>query len=116
MTSVMRRLQETAEQAKATMPAEDVMILSHDISPWKAEQLLAVTKHVNGADNVALTGTFLTRVFDEPYQNAGKWADILLDYVKDQGKKLKGIYMFYTTCPKCAKHYGHNYTIGMAKV
>jgi len=26
------------------------------------------------------------------------------------------MYFFYTTCPTCAKHYGKNYVVGVAKV
>lgn len=38
------------------------------------------------------------------------------EYVQSQGKKLKTSYFFYTTCPKCLKHYGKNYVVGFAHV
>lgn len=116
MSKVMTAIQKQAEEAKATMPAQEVMILSRDISPWKAEQLYAVSKAVKGADNVVLNGTFLTKVFEGPYQNAGKWYDSLTKYAKSKGKNIEKVYLFYTTCPKCAKHYGKNYIIGMVQV
>ena len=31
-------------------------------------------------------------------------------------KKTKKIYFYYTTCPKCAKKYGHNYIVSFAEV
>ena len=37
-------------------------------------------------------------------------------YVKSQGKELKKMYFFYTTCPACAKVYGKNYTVILAAV
>ncbi len=37
-------------------------------------------------------------------------------YVHEKGKQLDTIYFFYTTCPRCAKHYGKNYVVGVAKV
>ena len=37
-------------------------------------------------------------------------------YVKERGKHLDTMYFFYTTCPKCARHYGKNYVVGVAKV
>ena len=112
----MSHIQKQAEDANATMQPKEVMILSRDISPWKSEQLYAVTKAVKGADNVSLSGSFLTKVFEGPYQNAGKWYESLTKYAKSKKKTIKKIYLFYTTCPKCAKHYGKNYTIGIAEV
>lgn len=116
MSKVMTAIQKQAEDASASMPPQEVMILSRDISPWKAEQLYGVTKSVKGADNVVLNGNFLTQVFEGPYQNAGKWYESLTKYAKSKKKAIKKVYLFYTTCPKCAKHYGKNYTIGIAEI
>lgn len=116
MSKVMTKIQKTAEDAEATMPPKEAMILSRELSPWKAEQLYAVSKPVEGADNVTLSGTFLTKVFDGPFKDAGKWYKSLIEFAKTKNKKAEKVYMFYTTCPKCAKHYGHNYVIGLAQV
>ncbi len=116
MGKVMEKLDKCATESGAKMPDEQGMILTHDISPWKAEQLYAVSKEIDCAENVVLDGTFLTQVFMGPYQNAPKWAKSMQDYAVEQGKKIGDIYFFYTTCPKCAKHYGKNYTIVLAKV
>ena len=98
------------------MPPREVMILSRDLSPWKAEQLYAVSKSVPGADNVELNGSYVTKVFEGPYQNAKEWYQSLAELAKGKGKVVNKTYLFYTTCPKCAKHYGKNYTIGFAEV
>jgi hypothetical protein len=37
-------------------------------------------------------------------------------YVESEGKELKNLYYFYTTCPACAKVYGKNYTVLLAAV
>jgi hypothetical protein len=37
-------------------------------------------------------------------------------YVASRQKKLEKLYFFYTTCPKCAKHYGKNYVVLLAQV
>jgi hypothetical protein len=34
----------------------------------------------------------------------------------NNGKKSKKYYFYYTTCPKCAKKYGHNYIVAFAEV
>lgn len=38
------------------------------------------------------------------------------DFVKSKGKEVKKLYFFYTTCPKCAKHYGQNYTVLVSQI
>ena len=75
-----------------------------------------VSHTVDGADNVALNGTYLTKVFEGPFKDAGKWHKQLVDYVNEHRKTVKNTYFFYTTCPNCAKHYGKNYVIGLAQI
>lgn len=92
------------------------LVLSHEDSAWHAEHLFAVSKPVTGAEMVSLSGDFLTRVFEGPYSNARGWADEMKRYVAQQGRMLDTLYFFYTTCPRCAKYYGRNYVVGVAKV
>jgi hypothetical protein len=63
-----------------------------------------------------MSGTFLTKVFEGPYRNARKWMNEMKAYVASKGKQIKRMYFFYTTCPKCAKVYGKNYTVLLAMV
>jgi hypothetical protein len=116
MGKVMKTLNETAANASSTLPTEQGMILSRELSPWKSEQLYAVSGPIEGADNVVLSGKFVTKVFEGPYKDAGKWHKSLQDYVTEKNFKTDKSYFFYTTCPKCAKYYGKNYTIGLAQV
>ena len=116
MDEVMAELQRVATEADALMPPEDVMILSRDLSPWKAEQLYSVSKEVEGAENVILNGSFASMVFEGEYKNAGKWMNSLKEFVKEFDRETDEVYFFYTTCPKCAEHYGKNYVIALAKL
>ena len=92
------------------------LVLSHDDSAWHGEHLFAVSKPVAGAEMVSLSGDFLTKVFEGPYANARTWCDEMRREVEQRGRMLDTLYFFYTTCPKCAKHYGKNYVVGIAKV
>jgi len=38
------------------------------------------------------------------------------DYVKSRDREMEKLYFYYTTCPKCAKHYGKNFVVGFARV
>ena len=103
-------------EAAGASPADEYFMLSSDPSPWRSEHLFAVNKEVPGAEMVHLSGNFLARVFEGPFQNAGKWCRELTNFVESQGKQIRKTYFFYTTCPKCAKHYGKNYVIGFAQI
>jgi hypothetical protein len=105
-----------AEDADAAPEIEDFLWLAYDPSPWKSEHYIAVTKEVPGADNVTLSGTFLTKVFDGPYHAVPKWIKVMDKFVADKGMKVKKYYFYFTTCPKCAKKYGHNYIVAFAQV
>lgn len=116
MSGVMKSLQETATKAEKTMPPEQAMILSRDLSPWKAGQLYRVAGPIEGADNVTLSGKFISMVFEGPYKDAKKWYNQTIEFAGQYGKNVIEVYFFYTTCPKCAKHYGKNYVISLAKI
>lgn len=97
------------------LPPEPLM-LSDENSLWGADIYIAVSKDVPDAQMVRVSGTFLAKVFEGHYKNAGKWAAEMKDYVKSRGRDLKKLYYFYTTCPRCAKFYGKNYTVLLAMV
>ena len=77
---------------------------------------IAVSKEVPKAEVARISGTFLTKVFEGPYKNIGKWVKEMKAYVRAKSREMKKMYFFYTTCPKCAKVYGKNYTVILAMV
>jgi hypothetical protein len=114
MGPVFSRTWKAIEQAHAV--GDSLMVLSHDESPWHAEHLFAVAGDVPHAEMVRLSGDFLTKVFEGPYSDAPAWCKTMSHIVEEKGKHLDTMYFFYTTCPRCAKHYGRNYVVGVAKV
>jgi len=104
---------ELIEKAGAKSPYQ---LMLCDESLWGSDVYIDVLKQVAGAKMATLSGTFLTKVFEGPYQNAGKWAMEMEKYVKDKGKNIKKLYFSYTTCPKCAKAYGKNYVVLFAQI
>jgi hypothetical protein len=92
------------------------VLLSRDLSPWSAEHLFAVEKDVPGAEMVRLTGDYRTKVFEGPYRKVPQWFEELQAEVRGRGEEMETAYFFYTTCPKCAKAYGKNYVVGVAKI
>lgn len=116
MGSVITRMWKKVEAANAKSDDKDFLLLSKDTSPWKSEQYMAVSKKVPDAENTTISGKFITKVFEGPYNMAPKWIEEMRKHVEKKKKELKDVYLFYTTCPKCAKKYGKNYVVVFAKI
>lgn len=102
-------------QAAGALPPEPLLLCDEN-SLWGCDVYIGVSKDVPGAEMARISGTFLTRVFEGPYQDVRKWIGQMRTYVESKKKALEKLYIFYTTCPKCAKYYGKNYTVLLAKV
>ncbi|MFA6049105.1 MAG: hydrolase [Candidatus Micrarchaeia archaeon] len=111
---VMASSMEKIWAAKAA--ADSPLMLSDENSLWGADVYIAVSKKVAGLENVRLSGTFLSKVFEGDYKNMGTWIKQMNDYVASKGKTTEKLYFFYTMCPACAKAYGQNYTVLLAKI
>ena len=111
---VMVKNMEKIKEASALSP--EPLMLSDENSLFGADIYIAVKKDVSGAKMEKISGNFLTKVFEGPYKNIGKWVKEMKSYVKAKGVEIKKMYFFYTTCPKCAKVYGKNYTVILAEV
>jgi hypothetical protein len=112
--AVIKKLNKKVDKADAIMP--DWMFLSHHINKWKMDLYAAVDKNIPGAENVTLTGTFLSKVYEGSFNNTGKWMQDFQAYAKGRNYKIDQLFMWYTTCPKCAKKYGKNYVVIIARV
>ncbi len=108
MRSVMEKI--WAAKAEASQP----LMLSDD-SLWGSDVYVAVSKEVPGEENVRLSGTFLSKVFEGNYDQMGNWIRQTNDHAASKGKKVEKLYVYYTMCPACAKAYGQNYTVLLAK-
>jgi hypothetical protein len=111
---VMKRNVTRIEAAEAK--PEEMIVLSDENSLWGADVYIDVTKDVPDMEMSTLSGTFLSKAFEGPYKDVGKWAKEMREYVASKGKDLKKIYFYYTTCPKCAKKYGKNYVVLLGQV
>ena len=113
--AAMKRNMEKIERAEAHT-ADPPLILSEHTSRWNMDLYIEVGDEVPGAERVGLDGTYLSKVFEGPFQEAGKWCREMESWVQSQGKGIARTLMYYTTCPRCAKHYGENYVVILAAV
>lgn len=111
---VMKRLDEKVRNAGANIP--DWLCLSDHTSKWNMDVYLAVDKEIQDAKNTTLSGKFLSKVYEGPFKDTNKWSDDFKEYARKQGLEIKKWFMWYTTCPKCAKKYGKNYVVILAEV
>lgn len=114
LSSVMKNTCAIASQAQA-MP-EDALWLCDENSLWGADLYLEVNKDLEGQKLSSLDGEYLCKVFDGNYREMPNWIKEIKEFVEKKGKKTDKILAYYTTCPKCAKAYGHNYVGLLAKI
>ena len=106
-----------AERAEATFSdKKEMLILFADPSPFKSEIYMSVSKEVPSANNVRLSGTFASKVFDGSYNAIPKFIKEMDSHLSKRNKKAKAYYIHYAYCPKCAKKYGKNYMILFAEI
>jgi len=111
---VITRMMKKVEENGAETP--DYMALSDHTSKWNMNLYLAVNKEVPGAENVTFSGKFLSKVYEGDFKETAKWGEDFKKYAESKNLKIKKWYMWYTTCPKCAKKYGKNYVVTIAEV
>jgi hypothetical protein len=111
---VMKRLDEKVRAAGATMP--DNLGLSDHTSKWNMDVYLAVDKEVPNAENTTLSGKFYSKVYEGPFGDTEKWCKDYDKVALNKGYTINKCYLWYTTCPKCAKKYGKNYVVIVGKV
>jgi effector-binding domain-containing protein len=117
LNKTITRMWEMAQKYNIETDMKDFLLLSYDPSPWKSELYLSVTReHEEIGNIIKLSGTFMSKVFDGPYKDIPKYIKIMEEYLHKNNKTAKKYYFYYTTCPKCAKKYGHNYIVAFAEV
>jgi len=115
LDKVMTKIMTDIQNAKANFE-DKMLVLSQDLSPFKAEHLFLVNGEVKGYKRQRLEGLFFCKVYDGPFKNMTEWMKDFDEVLRLKGRKLEEVYAYYTTCPKCAKVYEHNYVVLLAKV
>jgi len=112
--AVMKKLDNAVTNAKGKIINN--LCLSAHTSKWNMDVFLAVDREIPGEENVTMSGKVLSKVYEGDYKDTEKWCDDFVDYAKRKKVVIKNWFMWYTSCPKCAKLYGKNYTVIIAKV
>ena len=113
-SAVMKQLDRKLTQSGVTIP--DGLSLSDHTSKWNMDIYIAVDKEVEKEWHVEFKGKYYCKVYEGPYKDTGKWCQ---DYeARAVAKKLAIIkwFMWYTTCPECARKYGKNPVVIICQV
>ncbi len=117
MGKKITKLMAQAEEAdKLQEDREEILLLFCDPHPFKSNMYLSVTAEVPNANNVTMSGTFESKVFEGDYSSIPKFIKQMNAHLSEQGKKAKRLFMHYAYCPKCAKEAGRNYIVLFAEV
>ena len=111
---VMTRMMKKVDSAGAK--CLDNVCLSDHTSKWNMDLVLAVDKDVPDAENVTLGGKYFSKVYEGPFKDTGKWCKEFGAEATSKGLAIKKMYLWYTTCPKCAKKYGKNNVVIVAQI
>jgi len=114
MGGAMKRIDKKVKSAGAEF--QDYLCLSDHTSKWNMNLYVAVDRDIPGAETKTLSGKYYSKVYDGDFKDTGKWCADFEKNVKIKGLSVKKWYMWYTTCPKCAKKYGHNYVVIISEV
>ena len=112
--SVMKKLDKLVREAGGEMP--QALCLSEHTSKWNIDLFLCVDKEIQGAENITMSGKFYSKVYEGDFKETGNWSKDFESTMTNKSYKSKRIFMWYTTCPKCAKKYGKNYVVIMAQI
>lgn len=115
MSKVMTRTMEAIDSAKASV-SDQYLILSKDVSNWRCDHYFLVASDVPGFPVQTLNGNYFAKVYDGEFKEIPHWMKDFDHSIQQKGFVADDFMSFYTTCPKCAAHYGHNYVVLFAKL
>ncbi len=111
---VMRKMDKKISAAGADW--SEGICLSDHTSKWNMDLFISVDKPVETLESQIFTGKYYSKVYEGPFKDTGKWFKDFGPVMNEKGYAHSKVFTWYTTCPKCAKKYGKNYVVMVARV
>jgi hypothetical protein len=105
MSKVFGRVHAHIEAAGGYDP-DNTIVLSRDLSPWKAEHLFATEGDVPDEDATTLSGDFVTKVFDGPYNEAKSWYGEMETWYAPRARNRRGSISTTRPAPDAPRRWG----------
>jgi len=112
--SAMKRL--VAKMKNSGVESPNWICLSNHTSKWNMDVYVEVEKEIPDATNTTISGKFFSKVYEGSFSDTSKWCKDYKEHAKHLDLKIKKWYMWYTTCPKCAKKFGKNYVVILGEI
>jgi len=112
--SVLKKIMKKMIEAKVS--ASEYLCLSDHTSKWNMDIYLAVDDVIRDLQNITISGSFFSKVYEGNFKETKKWCDDFKSQAEKIGLNISKTYMWYTTCPKCAKKYGKNYVVIIGQI
>jgi hypothetical protein len=91
-----------AIEAVDAFDMDQVIILSHDTSAWRAEHLFSATKEVPGQEMIRITGDFKTKVFEGPYKKCTQMGERTRGLRQEPGQTDQGdVFLLHNLSEVC---------------
>lgn len=113
-STVMKKLDRKLKLTGVAIP--DGLCLSDHTSKWNMDLYIAVDKDIEQEGHVELSGKYYCKVYDGPYKDTGKWCQDFEAAATAKKLAIKKWFMWYTTCPECARKYGKNPVVIICQV
>lgn len=109
VTEMMKKI----KRAKAINEAneDDMLMLFNNTKTFKTSIYISVDSEVKTLENIAVSWTFASKVYEWWYNDTWKNITKMKEYLNEKWLEAIDFYIHYTYCPKCAKKYWKNYTI-----
>lgn len=115
-----KRIKDMTQKTEAAGMAEtdktETLVLFHDPGLFRTDIYNSVKGMVPEANNINLSGTFISKVFSGSYNTVPAHIKSMNSYLKGIGKQSSDFYIHYAYCPKCAEKYGSNLMVLFARV
>jgi effector-binding domain-containing protein len=111
---VMKKVSKKLEREGVSLT--NGMCLSEHTSKWNMNVYLDVERIIPNSENVLISGKYLSKVYEGDFKETGKWCKDFEEYAKTRSLEIDKLYMWYTTCPKCARKYGKNYVVILGQI
>ena len=93
----------------------DYVCLFDKKTKFKIDVMVEVTKEVPNMENVTISGKFYSKVYEGSYCKIGEWKRDFKNIMKKKMLEQGKVYLWYTSCPQCAKRNGKNYIVLIAE-
>lgn len=109
-------LAKAEDQIKKAGVELDGFTLSGEESMFSSSLMIPVKSEKADLPTEKLSGTYIARLFEGQYKEAGDWAKEMVNFVHGKQKEVNKLWFWYATCPKCAKKLGKVQTVIFAEV